>query len=141
MSSTQAESEPGSVAVAQSPVARRRVVAPSDRVPEGGRFVATIAGTTLGVFRVRGSLYAYENRCAHQGGPVCQGRVFAGVVEDLDEQRRSVGHRWDPDDLRIVCPWHGFEFRIDTGRHAGQRKIGLRSFPVEEQDGQIYVTV
>jgi nitrite reductase/ring-hydroxylating ferredoxin subunit len=119
----------------------RRLVARSADLPEGGRYVVSVDGTELGIFRFRGSLYAYENVCVHQGGPVCQGRIVGGVRERLDEARRSQGLTFDEGDPHIVCPWHGFEYRITTGEHAGISSIRLRSFPVDEEEGSIYVAL
>jgi nitrite reductase/ring-hydroxylating ferredoxin subunit len=30
--------------------------------------------------------------------------------------------------LRVVCPWHGFEFSVRTGRHPASARIKLLSF-------------
>ena len=118
----------------------RHLVGRSEDVPEGGRHVVDVAGTTIGVFRFKGRLYAYENVCPHQGGPVCQGRLVPRVAEVLDEGKRSRGQRFDSDDLHIVCPWHGFEYSVATGAHPGHRHIRLRDFPVDEEEGNVYVT-
>lgn len=118
----------------------RHLVGRSEDVPEGGRHVVDVAGTTIGVFRFKGRLYAYENVCPHQGGPVCQGRLVPRVAEVLDEGKRSRGQRFDSDDLHIVCPWHGFEYSVATGTHPGHRHIRLRDFPVDEEEGNVYVT-
>jgi nitrite reductase/ring-hydroxylating ferredoxin subunit len=119
----------------------RFAVGTSERVPEGGRLIVDIGDTTVGVFRFQGRLYAYENVCAHQGGPVCQGRLVHRVVERLDEQKRSTGLDFDREDLHVACPWHGFEYSVRTGRHPGQPRFKLRDFPVEEAEGTVYVTV
>lgn len=119
----------------------RYAVGTSEQVPEGGRLVVDIGETTVGVFRFQGMLYAYESVCVHQGGPVCQGRLVHRVVEVLDEGKRSTGLDFDQDDLHIVCPWHGFEYSVRTGRHPGQPRFKLRDFPVEEAGGSVYVTV
>ena len=68
----------------------RHLVGRSEDVPEGGRHVVDVAGTTIGVFRFKGRLYAYENVCPHQGGPVCQGRLVPRVAEVLDEGKRTI---------------------------------------------------
>lgn len=112
----------------------------SEQVPEGGRYVVDLAGTTVGIFRFKGALYAYENVCAHQGGPVCQGRLMSRVTEVLDADKRSRGLDFDTDDRHIVCPWHGFEYSIVTGAHPGRPQIRLRAFDVYEEGGTIYVT-
>jgi nitrite reductase/ring-hydroxylating ferredoxin subunit len=115
--------------------------AASEAVPERGRLVIDVANTTVGIFRVDGKLYAFENVCPHQGGPVCQGLLIDGVREVLNEGKVSLGMAFDASDPHIVCPWHGYEFRIETGRHAAIDRIGLRSFPVEESGGRVYVVV
>ena len=122
------------------PDATRHLVCSSDDIPEGGRHVVDVAGTMIGVFRFKNALHAYESVCPHQGGPVCQGRLVSRVTEVLDEDKRSRGFDFDTDDLHVVCPWHGFEFSVTTGSHPAKEQIRLRSFAVEEQEGNVYVT-
>lgn len=109
-------------------------------VPERGRMVIEIGEIAIGIFRVDGQLYAYENRCAHMGGPVCQGLMVPRIVELLDERRAIVGSRFDESDPHIVCPWHGAEFSIRNGCHAGKSAIKLKAVAIEESDGRIYVS-
>jgi nitrite reductase/ring-hydroxylating ferredoxin subunit len=112
-----------------------------EKVPEGGRLVVDVGETTIGIFRTGGKLYAYLNTCAHQGGPVCQGKIIPRVDEVIDERGESHGFKFDEDDLHIVCPWHGFEYSIKTGVHPGRPSARLISVPVEEGSDGIYVTV
>ncbi|HEY4388341.1 MAG TPA: Rieske (2Fe-2S) protein [Ktedonobacteraceae bacterium] len=119
----------------------RYLVAYSTDVPERGRLVVEIAGTTVGIFRVDGQLYAYQNVCVHQGGPACQGRILPRVLEVLDQDKHALGLTFDESDMHVVCPWHGYEYSIKTGRHAGVSSLALRSFPVTEEGGKIYVTL
>jgi nitrite reductase/ring-hydroxylating ferredoxin subunit len=116
-------------------------VGAAERVPEGGRLVVDVGQTTIGIFRVGGNLYAYLNKCAHQGGPVCQGKIIPRVSEVIDERGESHGFAFDEAHLHIVCPWHGFEYDIKTGVHPGRRSARLISVPVEEAADGIYVTV
>ncbi len=119
----------------------RHCVAKSGEIPEGGRIVVDLAGTTIGVFRVEGRLYAYENTCPHQGGPVCQGLLIPRVEEKLNAAMRMEGFRFDESDPRLVCPWHGFEFSLKTGCHPGKAEIRLTPFAVSEEGGQVYVGI
>jgi nitrite reductase/ring-hydroxylating ferredoxin subunit len=43
--------------------------------------------------------------------------------------------------MHVVCPWHGFEYSIKTGRHAGVGSLYLWAFPVAEEAGKVYVTI
>ena len=92
------------------------------------------------LFRLDGRLYAWENRCAHLGGPVCLGTLMNRVVERLDDGKRSLGDDFG-DDLHIVCPWHGYEYDVRTGRHPGDPQARLRHIDVEERAGEILVHV
>ena len=120
--------------------ARRCLAGDSLDVAERGRLVVDVAGTSVGIFRLDGTLHAYENLCVHQGGPVCQGLLVPRVRECLDSSFASTGIVFEEDELHIVCPWHGFEYSVRTGAHAGQRDLKLRRIPVWEVDGRIYVT-
>jgi acyl-CoA reductase-like NAD-dependent aldehyde dehydrogenase/nitrite reductase/ring-hydroxylating ferredoxin subunit len=119
----------------------RHRVAHSDEVTEGGRIIVDIGDTTIGIFRFKGTLHAYENICPHQGGPVCQGRLVPRVVTLLDDGKRAVGAAFDEEDLHIVCPWHGAEYSVATGTHPAQPKLALHSIPVAEEGGDVYVTL
>ena len=43
--------------------------------------------------------------------------------------------------MRIVCPWHGYEFSIETGSHPAKESIRLKRVTVEEEGGEVYVTL
>jgi nitrite reductase/ring-hydroxylating ferredoxin subunit len=118
---------------------RRWDAGASADLPERGRLVVDAGDVSIGIFRVDGQLHAYENRCAHMGGPICQGLIVPGVVEILDERRAIAGSRFDESDLHIACPWHGAEFSIVRGCHAGKADMKLRRIAVEEAHGRIYV--
>ena len=79
-----------------------------------GRRVIEIAGMQVGVFRLDGEFYAYENKCPHLGGPACQGKILPRVLEDVTENKKSLGRVFARNQLNVICPWHGFEFDIRT---------------------------
>jgi nitrite reductase/ring-hydroxylating ferredoxin subunit len=41
----------------------------------------------------------------------------------------------------LVCPWHGFEFNLETGCHPGDASVRLTPVKVAVRGGQIYVGV
>ena len=113
----------------------------SEDIAEHGRLVVDIGDTTVGIFRVDGQLYAYENTCPHQGGPACQGLIIPAVRELLTPEQTATGYAFDESDMRIVCPWHGYEFSIKTGCHPAKADIKLTEIPVREENGVVYVTL
>lgn len=107
-----------------------------------GKKVITVGDEEYGVFRLGSDFYAYRNECPHQGGPVCQGRIFKRVVEVMHADNTSHGRDYADDGrLNIVCPWHGMEFDIRTGHFAGSPGMSLESAAVQVQDGQVFLTV
>jgi nitrite reductase/ring-hydroxylating ferredoxin subunit len=68
---------------------------PADAVPEGRAIVVRpAAGEAVAIFRHAGRLSAVTNLCAHQNGPLGEGRIVDGC---------------------ITCPWHGFQYRPEDG--------------------------
>lgn len=96
----------------------------------------------IGVFHVDGEFYAYENNCAHQGGPACQGKIINRVEEVIDEKEKTAhGLKFSDTEVHIVCPWHGFEYNVRTGRHPGSDNVRLKPYKVSVKDGEVYVAV
>lgn len=112
-----------------------------DEFEDRGRKVIAQGDLEIGVFFVDGEFYAWENKCVHQGGPICQGRILNRVVELIADDKTSQGLAWSEEDVHIVCPWHGYEFNIKTGIHPGSKNARLRSFDVKVTNGEVHVVV
>jgi nitrite reductase (NADH) small subunit len=106
-----------------------------------GRKVVEIDGVEIGVFCVKGQFSAYGNSCPHMGGPVCQGKILPRVEEDIAADRKSLGFAFSKTQTNIVCPWHGYEFDIRTGRHQGNPRLRLRTLDVRISNGEVFVLV
>ena len=106
---------------------------------EGERKVVPFGDTEVGVYRVKGKLYAYENRCAHQGGPACEGLLMPKVEEVLAPDKTYQHMRFNYDEWHIVCPWHAWEYDVTTGECVADRRFHLRKYQVVERDGKIFV--
>jgi len=106
---------------------------------EGDRRVFQLGNREVGVFRRNGRFYAYENLCLHQGGPVCEGMIVGKVEPVLDEGQAFLGERFSEEDMHIACPWHGFEYNIETGECITDRRLRLRSYEVVEGEEDVYV--
>src|SRR5580693_9463367 len=107
---------------------------------EGGYRVLRVDTFEFGIFREGDRLVAYENHCPHDGGPVCQGKVIPRVEEELAPDQTSRGLRFSKK-RNIVCPWHGWEFDIESGRHCGDPKYRERSVAVRVGDNRVYVSI
>ena len=114
-------------------------VAKKSEFKNGDRRIVQSARGEIGVFHHEGAFFAYANTCLHSGGPACEGLIIAKVTEQILPDKTSAGLFFSDDETHFVCPWHGYEYNIETGACAGDPKQKLRSFPVIEKDGAIYV--
>ena len=73
-------------------------VCPLAELPPGTvRIVEAAPLLSIGVYNCDGELYALEDRCSHDDGPLCEGE-------------------FDCAERVAVCPRHGARFDITTGR-------------------------
>ncbi len=105
-------------------------VGPEHEIPDGEGVLVVAAGVEIGVFRVHGQLHAYENRCSHQGGPVCTGEIVGRYEQVLNADGTVREERFVDDEPRIACPWHGWEYDLETG----QSFLGPGAPPVRTYD-------
>ncbi len=108
------------------------------QIADGDHRIYKIGTFEVGVFRQGAKVIAWENCCPHAGGPVCQGKIYQKVEEVLGLDQTSQGLHFSKTP-QIVCPWHGYEYDIVTGRHPGDPKMRLRPVEASVRDGRIYV--
>jgi nitrite reductase (NADH) small subunit len=116
---------------------RVRVAGRADIAP-GERRLVDVNGETIGIFNVDGNYFALVNRCVHQGGPVCHGQVLpklSAVVLPDGEIKEVLS----PEDDTIVCPWHGWEYDLRSGRCLANPRLSLRSYPVLTEGDDLFV--
>jgi ferredoxin-NADP reductase/nitrite reductase/ring-hydroxylating ferredoxin subunit len=106
----------------------RHVVARVDEIPEGGRLIVDVSGRSIGIFNVGGRFYALLNRCPHQGAKLCRGSIIGRIEADKPGQLQYDGTR-----KMIQCPWHGWEYDIETGQSFFDSAV--RPYPVGVEDG------
>ncbi|MGP0095335.1 MAG: Rieske (2Fe-2S) protein [Xanthobacteraceae bacterium] len=105
---------------------------------DGDYRIFAVETVEVGVFRLGDRVVAYENTCPHAGGPVCQGKIFNRVEELLTPEKKSLGLRFSTR-RNVVCPWHGYEFDLETGCHPGNPAVRLRPVKADVRDGQIFI--
>jgi nitrite reductase (NADH) small subunit len=91
---------------------------PINLIPRGQGRCFSVGRSRIAVFRDRNdSLFALENSCPHQGGPLADGVIGAGMV---------------------VCPLHAHRFRLGDGSGV-DTELCARTFPVEIRDTCVFV--
>ena len=98
-------------------------VCPLEELGPGKMRLVPAGSLTIGVFNCEGSLYAIEDRCSHDDGPLAEGD-------------------WDPEACVVVCPRHGSRFDLETGIPMSLPAFeAVRTFPVSVRDGVVLVDV
>jgi nitrite reductase/ring-hydroxylating ferredoxin subunit/DMSO/TMAO reductase YedYZ heme-binding membrane subunit len=74
-----------------------------------GKAVASNGAERIAVFRYGNRISAIANVCAHQGGPLGEGRIIDGCV---------------------TCPWHGWQYRPGDGQSPPPFKERISTYRV-----------
>ncbi|MDR6817788.1 nitrite reductase/ring-hydroxylating ferredoxin subunit [Neorhizobium sp. 2083] len=117
------------------------LVCSEDEIADGDRKVVACGEREIGIFRVKGALHAWHNMCPHRQGPICQGRIYPEVIEPVDEKGEVRTLQYNEENMHVACPWHGWEFNLETGRNAGPAKYRLHRAELAIREGQIYVVL
>ncbi len=104
-----------------------------DEVRHGGHIVE-INGLSIGLFPVGDEIVAVLNICPHELAPVCR-----GVQRGTSLPSAPGEFIWGREDEILACPWHQWEFDLLTGQSLTDPKVRVRTFPVEVEDGEVYV--
>jgi 3-phenylpropionate/trans-cinnamate dioxygenase ferredoxin subunit len=90
-------------------------------IAEGQAVVVDAGEQRLALCNVDGQIYAIDDVCTHDGGPLGEGELFGQEIE---------------------CPRHGARFDVRTGRVTRMPAVApVKTYPVEEQNGDLYVEV
>ena len=89
----------------------KHVVGTVEEIPPGERKLVEVAGRLIGVFNIEGEFFALRNRCPHQGGPLCQGRLTGFLQAQVPGE-----YTYTRKGEILRCPWHGWEFDVKTGQ-------------------------
>ena len=94
------------------------VCPPMDIPDKRGRIVVLSADERVAVFRNGGVVAAVANACAHQNGPLGEGKIVGGC---------------------ITCPWHGFGYRMEDGRSPPPFTEMIPTYRLRLTDGLLYL--
>lgn len=116
-------------------------VAEVDELENGDRVVMELEGREIGVFKIEGKYFAYTSWCAHQSGPICEGQVGGTVEATFDRDSRETTREWTREGQLIRCPWHDWEYDLESGECLSKQGIRLPEHDVRVEDGEIIVSV
>lgn len=96
-------------------------IAPASELPNGERLFVDIGDRPVVVFNIAGQFFAIGDVCSHDDGPVGDGDIEGD---------------------NIVCPRHGGEFEIRTGKALQlPAVVDIPAYPVRVVEGMIQVGV
>ena len=109
------------------------VVASADEIPPGERKIVDVGGRSIGVFNVDGEYFALRNRCPHQGGALCEGKLWGVLRADVPGV-----FEYSPAREILTCPWHGWEFHVRSGQSwCDPRRLRVRRYDVSVENGAV----
>jgi nitrite reductase/ring-hydroxylating ferredoxin subunit len=83
-----------------------------------GRALFRSEGRQIALFATPDGVFAYNNRCPHEGYPLREGTLGQGCV--------------------LTCNWHNWKFDLKTGANL-DRGEGLRTYPVQLRGGEVWL--
>ena len=89
-----------------------------DDIPDGRARIACASGERVAIFKYDGRLSAISNVCQHQNGPLGEGKIVRGCV---------------------VCPWHGYEYRPDSGSSPPPFTEKVATFAVQVRNRRVFL--
>ena len=98
-------------------------VCPLSELPPGAMRLVVWEDLEIGVFNCGGTIFAIEDRCSHDDGPLVEGT--------LDQSRCTV-----------ECPRHGSQFDLRSGKPLTLPAYEpVDTFPVSVEDGVVRIEV
>lgn len=91
-------------------------VLPAAALPAGSMRGVTAGGRRWLLANLEGRLFAWRDRCPHLGGPLSAGAVRGNLA---------------------VCPWHGWQVDLTSGRVRGAPGMRTEACPVRLLEGEI----
>ena len=88
-------------------------IASTSEIPDGGLHLTKLGNARIALANVGGTIYAFDDECTHDGGPLSDGELHECVV---------------------TCPWHFSSFDIRTGEivdSPAEEPIGVYEVKVE----------
>ena len=116
---------------------RKIPVAAVTDFPPGTRMEVQVGRVLIAVFNISGDFFALFGRCPHQSAPLSRGRLQGTVICNAETCWET---QWAHDGEVLVCPGHGMEYDIRSGKAFGY-DLKLRTYEVVVEDGQVILVM
>jgi len=103
-----------------------------EELERDGSLIARIGRRDVGVVATPDGPRAVRNRCPHQGGPLCLGTVAERLVG-------TPGHYRLGGTTVLRCPWHGWEFSVESGHCLDDPAQRVATYRVRVHDERVLV--
>ena len=113
-------------------------VCPRDELATNDRMTVSVNEREIVIIDVEGDVYAVSNTCLHDGGPLNQGSVHESLEREITDSGEP-DREYFSERPTITCPWHGWEYYLESGEHIGDDDIVLPTYEVQVKGGHIYV--
>jgi nitrite reductase/ring-hydroxylating ferredoxin subunit/DMSO/TMAO reductase YedYZ heme-binding membrane subunit len=87
-------------------------------IPEKRARIVCLSGERVAIFKYEGKISVVSNVCQHQNGPLGEGKILDGC---------------------ITCPWHGYQYRPETGASPPPFVEKVPTFNVRLLNGRVLV--
>ncbi len=87
-------------------------------IPEDGAHGVVLSGEKVAIVRWEGKISALSGVCQHQNGPLAEGKFVFGC---------------------LTCPWHGYQYKPDSGESPPPFSEKIPTFQVRVADGKVYL--
>lgn len=96
----------------------RKVGSPDEIQDKCAKVVIINDDERAAIFKFKGKLSAVSNACAHQNGPLGEGKIVYGC---------------------ITCPWHGFSYRLADGTSPPPFKEKIPTYRLKLEGGTLFI--
>jgi nitrite reductase/ring-hydroxylating ferredoxin subunit len=112
-----------------------------DEFEEGRMQIRRAGRWELGILRLESRTVAIKNVCPHIGAPLCLGPVSTALTGRTGSQGHAAQIEVRQDRTVVVCPWHRWEFDVETGEALFDPTLKAKVYPVTIADGRVLVDI
>lgn len=107
-----------------------------DALQEGQFSIKELGNRSVGATLHQGKPVVVLNFCPHAGAPICRGKITPSQYTDAEYQLHL-----DAEHPVLRCPWHGWEFSLESGGLHFESRLRLAFLEYELDGTDLYVWI